>query len=203
MAASQLTLEGLVHDLNNVFQTISDSAEVLQSDPRWVKLARKLRRSASHGQRLAQSVLATKQAPVETTTVIERAIQFSRDYLENAEVPAMEFSLEVEAQIRLDGDAMSWERVLVNLFLNAAEAGARHVSVLATKREIIVRDDGPGIPEDLLPRIFQPHVSTKSILAGLGLTIVQSMVEQNGASVTAANHADGGAEFRIALPAPL
>ena len=65
--------------------------------------------------------------------------------------------------------------------------------------ELVIRDDGRGIPEDLLPRIFQPHVSTKTILSGLGLYVVQSIVEQHGGKVTAINLPGGGAEFRISL----
>ena len=80
-----------------------------------------------------------------------------------------------------------WERVLVNLFLNSAQAGAKNIHIQARENEIVVSDDGPGISAELLPRIFQPRVSTKSIISGLGLYVVQSIVEQNGGTVTAAN----------------
>ncbi len=49
MAVADLTLEGLVHDLNNVFQTIAESAELLEDDPKWEKLAHTLQRSAGTG----------------------------------------------------------------------------------------------------------------------------------------------------------
>jgi signal transduction histidine kinase len=62
-----------------------------------------------------------------------------------------------------------------------------------------VSDDGPGISLELLPRIFHPRVSTKSIISGLGLYVVQSIVEQNGGSVTAANGLTGGAIFTLSL----
>ncbi len=199
MDKMELTLEGLVHDLNNVFQTIGESAEVLRSDPKWSKLARTLQRSVDHGQRLAHSILEKKRSAAEPNVVIETAIQFAGEYLECVHGPAIAFTFEVEPFFRLAGDPAAWERVLVNLFLNAAEAGATRVSVRAADDAIVVCDDGPGIPEDLLPHIFQPHVSTKSIFSGLGLYVVQSIVEQNGGSVSARNRADGGAEFRISL----
>jgi signal transduction histidine kinase len=63
----------------------------------------------------------------------------------------------------------------------------------------VVSDDGPGISLELLPRIFQPRVSTKSIISGLGLYVVQSIVEQNGGSVTAANGLNGGAVFTMGI----
>ena len=90
-----------------------------------------------------------------------------------------------------------WERVLVNLFLNSAQAGAKNIHIQARDNEIVVSDDGPGISPELLPRIFQPRVSTKSIMSGLGLTVVRSIVEQNGGKVTAANGAGGGAVFTM------
>src|SRR5258708_20876888 len=101
--------------------------------------------------------------------------------------------------MRVRGDAAEWERVFVNLLLNATEAGATHVCIEAREGVIHVSDDGHGIPPGLLPRIFQPRVSTKSIMAGLGLYIVQSIVEQNGGRVTAANPQTGGALFSISL----
>jgi signal transduction histidine kinase len=89
--------------------------------------------------------------------------------------------------------------VFVNLFLNSAEAGARVIRVAASGDEITIHDDGPGVEPALLPTIFQPHVSTKPILSGLGLYVVRSIVEANGGTVTAANAEGGGAVFRIKL----
>jgi signal transduction histidine kinase len=73
------------------------------------------------------------------------------------------------------------------------------VNVRAEADAIVVCDNGPGIPADLLPHIFQPHVSTKSIFSGLGLYVVQSIVEQHGGAVSAGNRPEGGAQFRISL----
>jgi signal transduction histidine kinase len=195
----ELTLEGLVHDLNNVFQTIGESAEVLRADPKWAKLASTVQRSVDHGQGLAHSILEKKRSAAEPKVVVETAIQFAGDYLECVHGPEITFTHEIEPLCRLVGDPAAWERVLVNLFLNAAEAGATRVNVRAELDAIVVSDDGPGIPADLLPRIFQPHVSTKSIFAGLGLYVVQSIVEQHGGAVSARNRPGGGAEFRISL----
>lgn len=199
MAVADLTLEGLVHDLNNVFQTISESAELLEDDPRWEKLAQTLLRSVDRGQRIVHSILESNRSATELEPVIENAAQFCRDYLECANSPKIGFTSEIDAEFRLKGDAAAWERVLVNLFLNSAQAGAKNIRVLAHGNEIVVTDDGPGIAPELLPRIFQPRVSTKSIISGLGLYVVQSIVEQNGGSVTAANGPGGGAVFTMCL----
>ena len=199
MAVVDLTLEGLVHDLNNVFQTISESAELLEDDPKWEKLAHTLRRSADRGHRIAHSILETNRSPIELAPIIENASQFCQDYLECANRPKLEFSSEIDADFRLKGDAAGWERVFVNLFLNSAQAGAREIRIRAQGNEIVVSDDGPGIALELLPTIFQPRVSTKSIISGLGLYVVQSIVEQNGGFVTAANGPNGGAVFTMSI----
>jgi signal transduction histidine kinase len=197
MAVADLTLEGLVHDLNNVFQTIAESAELLEDDPRWEKLAHTLQRSAGRGHRIAHSILETNRTATELAPIIENSLQFCQDYLECANVPKMEFSSEIDAEFRLKGDAAGWERVFVNLFLNSAQAGATKIRIRAHDHEIVVSDDGPGISVELLPRIFHPRVSTKSIISGLGLYVVQSIVEQNGGSVMASNGPNGGAIFTM------
>jgi len=197
MPVADLTLEGLVHDLNDVFQTIVESAELLENDPKWKRLALTLQRSADRGHRIVRSILESNRAPGALAPVIDNAAQFCRDYLECANGPKIEFTQEIDPDFDLKGDAAGWERVLVNLFLNSAQAGAKRIHVQARNNEMVVSDDGAGISPDLLPRIFQPRVSTKSIISGLGLYVVQSIVEQNGGTVTAANGPNGGAVFTL------
>jgi len=65
--------------------------------------------------------------------------------------------------------------------------------------KIVVRDEGSGIAPEMLEHLFLPHVSTGS--GGLGLHIVETIVEQEGGYVRAANRSDRqGAEFTITLP---
>ncbi len=199
MAVADLTLEGLIHDLNNVFQTIAESAEVLGTDPKWEKLAQTLRRSADRGYRIVHGILETDGTAAELIPVIDNAAQFCQDYLECASRPKMDIVHQIDAEFQLKGEAAQWERVLVNLFLNSAQAGAKNIRIEARGNTIVVSDDGPGISPELLPRIFQPRVSTKSIISGLGLYVVQSIVEQNGGSVTAGNRPGGGAEFTMQI----
>jgi two-component system, NtrC family, C4-dicarboxylate transport sensor histidine kinase DctB len=199
MTAADLTLEGLVHDLNNVFQTIAESADLLRNDPKWEKLACTLQRSVDRGERIANSILETNRSATELIPVIDNAAQFCQDYLECANRPKIGLVRDIDPDFRLKGDAGQWERVLVNLFLNSAQAGAKSIHIEARDHQLVVSDDGPGIAPDLLPRIFQERVSTKSIISGLGLYVVCSIVEKNGGTVTAANGPDGGAVFTIRI----
>ena len=114
----------------------------------------------------------------------------------------------VEPGLLLPRSSTDWERVLFNLFVNAAQAmKAGGIVEISARRagqetEITVADNGPGIPQKILPQIFEPHFSTKSSSSGLGLHIVKSIVSQNGGTVSVWNRTDAsGAAFCIRLPA--
>ena len=95
-------------------------------------------------------------------------------------------------------------RILENLLLNAKEAGATYVEVLATvneKIEIKITDNGPGIDQDLLPwDLFEPFKTGKPNGSGIGLWQVRQLVEALGGEIQASNAPDGGALFVIVLP---
>ena len=65
--------------------------------------------------------------------------------------------------------------------------------------EIAVTDNGPGIPADFLPRVFEPHFSTRSAGTGLGLAIVRRLVESWGGAVTAESEPGAGTTIRVTL----
>ena len=66
---------------------------------------------------------------------------------------------------------------------------------------IEVRDHGPGIAPDVLPRLFEPFFTTKPEGLGVGLAISRSILEAAGGRIRAENAADGGARFLVWLPA--
>jgi len=197
METEDLTIEGLIHDLNNVFQTVAEGAEVLRGDPRWKRLAGTLERMVVRGQRIVNSILETSRSPAELAPVVCSAIQFAQDHIESTHARPVTFSSRVEDGFPVPGSSAAWERVLVNLLLNSAQAGAENIDIVAADGRIVIRDDGRGIPENVLPRIFEPHVSTRSSAMGLGLSIVRDIVEKNGGAVAARNAPNGGAEFII------
>ncbi len=65
---------------------------------------------------------------------------------------------------------------------------------------IVVRDNGPGVPEEFLPRLFEPYATTKEKGTGLGLAIVQRIVFEHGGEITYRKAQKGGAVFEISLP---
>jgi signal transduction histidine kinase len=125
-------------------------------------------------------------------------------------------SLEVlgasEVQWRAEGcERPAWVRaadaelreVLLNLLENARHAGAKHVVARLERngRDVLlrVRDDGSGITEDVLARVFEPHFSTTTSGSGLGLAISRRMVEGWGGRITIESAPGAGTTVTIAL----
>lgn len=204
---SDLTHETLVHDLNNIFETIIEIAELLRGDKRWKSLAATLGRSVVRGQRLLGALPDRTPGLAE---IVDDAVQFTTDYCIVARKPRIRFVREIGGNIRLPGSAKDWERVFVNLFLNTAQIMQKPGRInVGTEQSngtliIIVSDNGPGIPPEILPRLFRPNVSTKKAKrgrTGLGLHIVASIVHKYSGWVAAANGERGkGAIFTITLP---
>ena len=206
MDDADLTHEELIHDLNNVFETITEAADLLSADRRWKALAATLSRSVVRGKRLLGEI------PDSSSTlagVVEGAIQSVTDYCIAARKPRVRFVRQLPADARLPGSSKDWERVFINLFLNAAQVMKKpgRIDIAAQQMDgglsITISDNGPGIPADILPRLFRPNVSTKTSRSrsGLGLHIVASIVEKYSGNVVAANRGQGkGAVFTIGLP---
>jgi signal transduction histidine kinase len=95
------------------------------------------------------------------------------------------------------------KETLVNLIENARNAGAALVRVQVDGPVLAVIDDGPGIPADQLPRIFEPRFSTTTSGSGLGLAIVKRLVEGWGAAIEVTSETGRGTRATIKLvPAP-
>ena len=113
-------------------------------------------------------------------------------------------TISVEGSPFIQGNEHGLRQVFRNLFLNALQATKfkGKIEVSATSSDgatrIVVRDDGPGIPEGVIGKIFDPFVTTKNEGTGLGLAIVRQIVTGHGGTITARNN--GGAEFTITLP---
>jgi signal transduction histidine kinase len=203
--ATDLTLPCLVHDLNNVFQTLVEAADLLAVDPQWAPVSAVILRSIERGKGITDSMQQVEQPPAAFETILSNAIAFSEDSLIGGRGPDIRFVCEVQPGIELRR-IWAWERVLINLFSNAIHAMPGGGTIYVTARsfdghaEIVVRDEGDGIAPEILADLFRPHVSTKA-RGGLGLHIVQTIVKQDDGEVRASNRTDGrGAEFVITIP---
>jgi signal transduction histidine kinase len=99
-------------------------------------------------------------------------------------------------------------RAFANLLRNAAEAmqgrGAIDVTVTGdgSGLAVTIADHGPGIPDDLRARVFEPYFTTKTDGTGLGLALVRQTLEAHRGTIAVAETAGGGATFAIIFPPP-
>jgi PAS domain S-box-containing protein len=162
--------------------------------------------------RLTRNRLELRKSRVELSDVISLAVETSRPLMESS---GHAFSLEVAPDhvLHLDADLTRLAQAISNLLNNAAKYTNRggHITLKAERQghEIVltVRDDGVGIPPDMLGRVFemftQARRSTGVVQGGLGigLTLVKRLVEMHGGTVVARSDGPGrGSEFVIRLP---
>lgn len=155
-------------------------------------------------------------APFDPVAAVHGAVELTRDQLRKAQATLAVECPESLPEVR--GHVGRLEQVLINLINNARDAVAERPPDDPRPREIrlsarhdaesasiviAVEDNGSGIAADVLPRLFQMFVTTKSRDkgTGLGLSVCQRIVEETGGSIAAENRAEGGARFTIRLPA--
>jgi two-component system NtrC family sensor kinase len=172
------------------------------------------RESRRCGEIMRNLLMFSRQAPAnrspnDLNVILERAVTLVRHKMELQGV-------ELEERFAADlppahCDAGQVQQVAVVLLVNATEAmphGGRICIETAydSGREqalFRVRDNGPGISDDVLPRIFEPFFSTKDDQqrTGLGLAVAQSICEQHGGEIAVCSNPGEGAEFTVRLPA--
>ncbi len=208
----------LAHEIKNPLTPIQLSAERLQ-----FKLADKL----SNGD--ADMLARGTQTIINQVQAMKRMVDDFRDYarLPAPEVAPLDLnelirevlglyessSATIETELADDlgpilGDATQLRQIIHNLLRNAEDAlegrdGSR--IVIRTARGLrhawlSIADNGPGFPVELLPRIFEPYVTTKARGTGLGLPIVKKIVDEHQGSIEISNAPEGGARIDIRLP---
>ncbi|HTC24785.1 MAG TPA: ATP-binding protein, partial [Gemmatimonadales bacterium] len=133
--------------------------------------------------------------PVDLAEVADEVVQLYQLAGEGAASVRLETAAAAFGYARRD----EIKEVLVNLLENARNAGARTIVVAVAPGRLEVRDDGSGIPPDLLPRIFEPRFSTTTSGSGLGLAIVRRLVESWDGSVEVESTAGRGATVIVRL----
>jgi len=158
--------------------------------------------------RIARGLVALERQPVSAREVVDKAIEMAEPMLAERAL-----TIDVPEELVIDADPMRLAQAVANLLTNACKytkaGGAVGISASANENEIsiTVRDDGVGIDPMMLPRVFDMFVQERQALdrsrggLGLGLTIVKSLVEAHGGSVTAhSGGKDQGSEFQIRVP---
>ena len=162
--------------------------------------------------RITRGKISLRNEALNLSPIVSSAVETVRPLIEDRK-HELNVSLSPGA-LRLRGDPLRLEQILVNLLTNAAkytDAGGR--IWLTASREpndvvVKIRDTGVGLTPELLPRIFDLFAQGDRSAArsegglGIGLTLVKSLVELHGGSVTARSEGAGkGSEFTVRLPA--
>ncbi|MCC6590018.1 MAG: HAMP domain-containing protein [Bryobacterales bacterium] len=213
----------VAHEVNNPLFGILTSARLAQrqlshtelADETKKKIGDKLsvieRESQRCGDIVKNLLTFSRQAPqkiepVDLRTVIDRSVTLVRHQLELKNIQ-LDVNL-AEGNPPLRGDMAQLQQVLLVLMVNATDAMPQGGHLwLSTELDenwvrIRVRDNGAGIPADVLPRIFEPFFSTKEDQqrTGLGLAIAFGIIEQHQGRIEVASTERQGTEFTISLP---
>ncbi len=214
------TASEIVHELNNPLTAIIAYADYLNKRLRdhgisTTDLDRLMRiqEAATRIQRFCRDLTdysrpsSSLRGAVDVHVVIDRALGFCMHSLRSADITVERVYRDIPL---VDGVESSLTQVFVNLFTNAWHAmdgrGGGTLSIrtqLDGSRVLIeVADDGPGIDDEHLARIFDQYFTTKprGTGVGLGLSIVKQIVRDHGGTVTVENRPASGAAFLIDLP---
>jgi two-component system, NtrC family, sensor histidine kinase HydH len=208
---------GIAHEFKNALATISGYAQMIRSE------AQKGTELREHGEKILDQTRAL-------THVVTEFLKFARPLeLADEQVVLLPIIEQVVAEVSeavpgvpitaegsfsdVSGDDALLRQAILNLARNAAEAVAENSgngrviirgdvesSGIQQGQRISVADNGPGIPPDVLTKIFMPFFTTKANGTGLGLAVVQKIVVQHGGTIEARNQLQGGAEFIVWLP---
>jgi signal transduction histidine kinase len=139
---------------------------------------------------------------------VDNAVQLLRHRLESYGVTVKLHRVKKLPRTAVDPEQL--KEVLVNLILNACDAMGDGGSIYIYEEEdagagpgsvtIRVADTGPGIPANIMDKIFEPFFSSKEEGSGLGLAIARRVMEEHGGSIAAQNIPGAGAMFKLTLP---
>ena len=212
-------LASVSHELNNPLQTIQYGLFVLRDE---VDLSSQTRRDLEimigEAERMSALIERLRSAyrpvhpqefqPIAINDLIEDVHALISTHLRHNEI-AFEFLPEPNLPNVL-GLPDQIRQVMLNLFLNAIEAmkpgGCLMVETRFLPQQkkvvLIVKDTGPGIDPEILPRIFDAFITSKETGTGLGLTITRDIIQQHHGRIEAENdpHGEAGAIFKIWLP---
>lgn len=214
-------LAGVAHELNNPLSVVVGQALMLREtaqQPKNIERARKISEAADRCARIVKTFLAmarqqpAESRPVDINAVVESAIEVTGYSLRSSDIDIV-VRLTAELPPVL-GDASQLGQVVTNLLVNAQQAleeiASRRRVEVATDFDaeegtvnITIRDNGPGIPDQLKARIFEPLFTTKGVGSGtgIGLALCNRIVEVHGGKIRLDSRKGGGAQFLIRLPA--
>jgi PAS domain S-box-containing protein len=218
LAAMGAMIGGVAHELNNPLTTILGNSDLLletETDETARKRLALLQQDARKAAEIVKNLTYFSRPPapgkskINLVEVVERTLNLHAYSLRKNNI-TVDFLKEAGLPYAL-GDPHQLMQVFLNLIVNAEQAirEARDRGTLRIRLGkgpgtvwVSFHDDGPGIAKENLASIFDPFYTTKrpGRGTGLGLSICKSVMKEHSGNVEAANAADGGAVFTVALP---
>jgi two-component system cell cycle sensor histidine kinase/response regulator CckA len=222
---------GIAHDFNNILAVVLGYTELAQGEVPLASpvqfLLQQVLTAGLRAKTLVQQILAfsrstpAERTPVSLAVMLRETLPFLRAVL--PATIALEEHLTSEASLVL-ADATQMPQIVMNLGVNAAYAMRDTGGSLAIRLEAVevdaafaathvalrpgpyvrltVRDSGPGIPPDVVERMYEPFFTTKAAGqgTGLGLSVVHGIVENHGGTILVESTLGQGSTFTIYLP---
>ncbi len=223
LEALSIFAAGIAHDFNNLLTGLFNSLELVQEHLPPDTPAREQFAIATSAFERARDLTQNLLTFAKGGSAVRRAVDV-RNIIQESCVLSLsgsgirhEFAADEDLG-RVEANANQLSQVFTNIILNARQAmadngflkitagncrlKAAQVGDLPEGKYVTIRfkDSGPGIPEKVIPKIFDPFFSTKQKGSGLGLATSFSIVKEHGGHIQASSHAGGGAEFEIWLP---
>ena len=205
----------IAHDMRNPLSVLKNTVEMLilkregkmdeHENSQWTRVNRAIDRM----QHQIEDVLDyLRNTPI---TKKEHSLsQIVSDSMDRIHVPEIITIHPPLAPITINCDSEKLEVVFVNLFMNAIQAiGGKEGKITVTGKEISengdfvlieVTDNGPGIPPEIIPRIFDPLFTTRQVGTGLGLPSCKNIVEKHGGTISVSSIVGKETKFSIKLP---
>jgi two-component system NtrC family sensor kinase len=209
----------VAHELNTPLAVLNGSIEKLienAKDSHELERLQRMQRVAQRLQKISEGLVGFSRMRTQETEPLE-----VRPLIDDAwglvafdeKASSVEFVNSVRAEDRVTGNRDRLEQVFVNLLRNALIAieGSKGSIAVRSRRQdrggepwvvITVEDNGRGIPQEVLPDIFDAFVTARLDArgTGLGLTVAAGIVTQHGGTISASNRSEGGACLEVALP---
>jgi signal transduction histidine kinase len=209
---------GIAHELNNPINNITLTAYSLRddyqtlSDQERIEMIQELITQADRTQGIISNLLdfsresAARMEPFEIRQLIEETVVLAGKQIKMA---GAHLNLDLRATPRIYGDRQQLSQVLLNILINALDVipGDGQIQITLSQETpdtvaVRIHDDGPGIPEDILPHIFDPFFTTKppGKGTGLGLAVSQGIIARHGGQILVESEPGHGTTFIVLLP---
>jgi two-component system osmolarity sensor histidine kinase EnvZ len=196
-------LAGISHDLRTPMTRLQLNLEMLRDDPRPARIDKAVADLADMNKLISGYLELARTTRAEAKSRIDLAAWLDE------QAQAFGLSSPGADACMVEAGPLALQQIVANLIQNAQRYGdgALEIALECTPRlaRIVVRDDGPGIPEDQLEKVFRPFYRLEASRAqatggtGLGLAIVRQLAETNGWKVTLTNRPKGGLEAALEI----